>query len=169
MKRKIFLLLMIGLSLFMITGCKSTATTEQAVHGVVFEATVGDEIIYLDGKANVEKFVFPYTTSGALMHDSGYHIVDYSKDGVSFVFRQAVNYYKGKALDSVMSEKTVTSTGTKEYNGITYKTYEGKSQTGEKALYYGYQDGNDTYLITFISNKDLNDLIEQVMNHAAFN
>ncbi len=155
--KKILLVLVI---LFALVGCKKDEVK-------VYETKVGELDIKLDSEAKLKDMSFIYSSSGNKTTDDRYFIIDHSKDNM-FVFRFAVNYYDNQTIEDVMNEKNAQNGNTKKIGNIEWKYYEGDNSTSEETYYYAYLYNNGVYLISFISNEDMNNYINIVMDKIVF-
>ena len=154
--KKVLSTLLVLLSVFILVGC-----------GNKIEVSVGDTNVKLDKTDKLKSISFIYPSNTSIMKDKNYYIIDYRKNN-SFVFREAINYYENQSIEEVIKEKNLLDTGKKEINNIEWYLYAGSTQNGESCYYYAYEYNKDTYLITFISNKNMDSFIKEVMNKIEF-
>lgn len=175
LRKKVFLGLVVALSLFIVVGCSKSSNNGSSSSIITenvnsFDTKVDTFDFKFDKSKTLKKASFVYSGSTSKMEGENYFIADYrTKSNTVFVFRYAINYYESQKIEDVMSQKKATSKGTKKINNYEYQIYEGKIQSGEKSIFYVYQYNNDTYLMTFISNYNLDDLIDKFMNALQFN
>ena len=175
MKKKIILSLLVIVALFTITGCGNSKTenndkTEK--QNEVIKVDIDDITVNLDSTKELNKLSFKYDTKSERskvehLNGKNYYMTDYYSNG-SVGLRISIEYKEGMTVAEVMNTKTGTSQGNKSFNNIEWKYYEGLTKNKENVYYYAYQYDKDTYLIGFVTNKSIDNLIDIFMNNVSF-
>ena len=169
MKKKLFLVLVI---LIMLTGCRKKEENVQPnpddVMSDVLNVKVEKYNISLDTTGSFNAMTFKYPGKSTYSNLGTYCIMDYM-DGSDLVVRIAITYFENKILDNAMQSNSVKLKDVKKINGKEWNVYEGKSQDNKDMIVYAHQRENDSYTITFMSDKDINSFKDSFMNTVFFN
>ena len=168
--KKILSLLIIALVLI-VTGCGDTGNNNtsngKANESTDVEVKVDDLIVKLNFTGSFNALTFKYPSEAQTMNVGTYYMMDYLNNG-DFIVRVAMYRFENKPLEKAMEGSSATYRGTETINGIQWHVYDGKTQNGEKMVNYAYRYNSDTYTITFIFNKDLNNFMEVFMKELKF-
>ena len=132
------------------------------------KVTVDDDIIVnLDEKRELKKLSFMYDSKVRYMSGDSYYMMDYYVNN-SIELRISVEFKKDSTPSDEMTSKNASQKGTKKINDIEWIYYEGKNMTNQNTYYYLYQVDNDTYVVAFITSKNVDILINTFMNNVLF-
>ena len=166
--KKIIKIIMLVLIFSMFIGCEKKEDNKELDNKKnVIEIEVDGITIKLDYKREFKDMSFIIPSSSQTMTVGTYFFCDYM-NGEDFIFRIATYYFENKTVEETMEGSSESSLGTKTINGREWHIYKDVSQNGENILNYVYQNNNDTYTITFIYVKDLNDFIDTFMKLVDF-
>lgn len=169
MKKKIYLTLLLFISIFLIVGCNksSNKNNNENTKNDTLEVKVDDVTVELDLTGSFNDLSFKYPAKATTMNVGTYYLMDYMNND-DLVVRVAIYRFENKTLDETMNGASAAPKGTKSYNERYWHIYEGTTDDGKNSYNYAYQYNNDTYTITFISGKNINDFIETFMNTITF-
>ena len=171
-KNKVLLGLLIIFSSFVI-GCESkniennnsnNSTKEEQKSNI----KIGNIPVELDMGGLLSNMSYKIPSKASSSNLGTYAIADLM-DGSDLLVRVALSTYAGKAIGDVMNGSKLSSAGVSEFNGYTWNVYSGKQEDGKNILNYVTQVSDDSYSIAFISDKDINNFINEFMKNVKFN
>lgn len=173
MKKKILLSLLIGLSLFTITGCGKKEPTPITDNNQIIVEVEGNQI-RLKSEDNLKNFVYLQHASDFHTNTMGYNrsLMVTSDDEVELYVN--IVTADGKTLDEVISHVDFATVTDKIANGINYKYYERTGLTADQlgddciGHFYLYEYEGDVYQIGIVSNKDFSEFEKVFMDTAYF-
>ena len=172
--KKILIILLTLVGIFTLTGCEKNNQTNTTNNTNTNEKQnqsnikIGNIDVELNRSSSFKKISFKYPDKGAYSNLGTYVIMDLMNND-DLLVRVAMSFYENKSIDKVYSDSKLTKTGDKKYNNYTYNIYEGKQDDGKNIINYTITYNNDTYIISFISDKNIQDFIELFMNNVIFN
>lgn len=119
----------------------------------------------MSGSFNKISYKFPSKASSSNV--GTYAIIDLM-DSSDLLVRVAMSIYTGKTIGDVMKGSNLSSVDAVEFNNNIWNLYEGMQEDGKKILNYVTQESGDSYSITFISDKNINDFVNEFMNNVVF-
>ena len=180
MKRKLFFILFIFILIFIITGCgfKSKDSVERVKENKVVDETlfkIKDKEFHLDTDKEFEEL--KYKTSSEFKEinnvtpSSTYMQYNYQPENSSNYFYFRIFCYKGKDIDFARGDY-VGNEEQFEYkdlnvNSIDYKMIDEERTDGTIHHYFVTKNEN-TYILSFISQNDIKDFENKVLNSISF-
>ncbi len=173
MKKKFFLGLLVVLVLFVFTGCNKKGGSEDTP-----DVNPADESVIIDAKIDGEETLLRMTYE---FYDMYYKcpdevtvsslglntVLEYVKDNKSLL-KVDIGYLENTKLADAVDTTELKKTDTKTFNKRKWTVYTGKYEDGNKVTKYAYQHGEDTYTVTFISEKDYNEFMKPFMSGISF-
>lgn len=170
MKKKIVLCILV-MVMFITIGCSkkndNDKTNNETNQNSILEVNIDGLTIKLDSKKEFYDMTFNYPLKAQAMTLGTYFMADYM-NGSEFIFRLGTYYFENKTIEQAMSGSTVSDKGTTIINGREWHVYDDVTQDGKKMINYAYQPNNNTYTITFIYDKNIDNLISLFMNKVDF-
>ena len=174
--KKVLLSLLVIVTLFTVVGCGSSKNEkkEEAVDETLFK--IGDVEFHLDTDKEFEGMKYK-TSSGFkeidnVTYSSTYMQYNYRTDDGANLFFFRILFYKGKdinfALKDFVGEDEKFELKDVKINNIDYKMIDEERTDGTIHHYFITKDGN-TYILNFVSQKDIKDFETKVMNSIKFN
>ena len=157
MKNKIFIILLIVISIVM-TGCTSSKPT--AKESII---SIGDYKVELNEESKFNKLTFRYPKDSNYGNYGTFALIELN-DNNDLVVRIALSYYEGKTVNQFMKDSKLKKSGQIKYNNINWTIYEGTLENGNKIINYVSEISRDGYSVTFESNKDINNFVKEFMN-----
>lgn len=178
MKNKILLILLVVVGLFTITGCGSKKEAENNKKEEVVDETlfkIKDKEFHLDTDTEFEGIKYKISSEfhgfDNVTPTSTYMQYDYRPENSSNYFYFRILFYKGKDIEYAKNDY-VGNEEQFEYkdvtiNNIDYKMIDEERTDGTIHHYFVTKDGN-TYIIDFISQNDIKDFEEKVLDSISF-
>ena len=171
MKKRVLIVLLIIFGLFIITGCNKNIednnldkpTKEETISNL----KIGNVPVELDMSGSFNKISYKFPSKASSSNVGTYAIIDLM-DSSDLLVRVAMSIYTGKTIGDVMKGSNLSSVDAIEFNNNIWNLYEGIQEDGKKILNYVTQESGDSYSITFISDKNINDFVNEFMNNVVF-
>ena len=179
MKKRVFIIsvtiAVLVIELFILTGCKNNSTeksiSEATINGIKYSLTDSDSFHGM--KFKYEKDAKNFNIKGTTQDNN--MVLLYLQDGTDDdLFRIVLNYHKDTKVSEELKKFDLDeSTPTKNYNNIKwYDWYTTEKYKSTIIDVYFYQNGNDTYVISFStpksSNFDLDSYVKLFMTNISF-
>lgn len=168
MKKKLFVVCLLILSVFIISGCKNIKNDNNNSSKGLDNDKKSDALI-IDGydlslteDSSFYDIKFKYPKGVDYNSLGTYTILAYSrKDGPQTLFKIGITKFDNKTVDEGMVSDKLMKIGTKSYNDISWTVYEveGKDHT------YAMESNKDLYTINFIYDPGLEQFEEEFMKN----
>ena len=170
--KKIFLSLLVILSIFGFTGCgssnKEVSNNSSNKKSNEVYVTIGSDKYELNDKTELNELHYlnnyvDFNTDRV----GNTRTMSFNYDG-KFSFEVRVNYQDEHSIDEVKELLDEYEEKTKEVNGIKYFYYEYKNDLGDIVHYYLYEYNNKPYSIIFFLGENPGNIEEVFMNNVSF-
>ena len=178
MGKKILAGLFAVLAVFVVTGCEININTNGGKKEVkednkvqetkkeeVKEVKIDDETITFDNSSSFDDMKYKYSSNSTTSSSDAYKFIEY-KNNDELVYKIVMFKHEDKTLEEAIDD--ASNKLEKTINSRKWTVYEDVSQDGNKMVNYAYQNGDDTYVITFTSVNDISDFITAFMKNIDF-